>query len=57
MLGGKALRMGRDVVTDATVLANVDAPIVAATADALSSVDVSGKALVVRYLGDVAKAD
>src|SRR6187549_1429579 len=29
-IGGKSLRMGRDVVTGAVVLANVDAPIVVA---------------------------
>src|SRR5262245_27857297 len=48
-LGGKALRMGKDVVTDNIVLANVDAPVVVAAADALTGVDVAGKALVVRY--------
>ena len=35
-IGGKKLVMGRDVVTDAVVLANVDAPIVVADADALA---------------------
>src|SRR5215468_4266355 len=44
-LGGKALRMGKDIVPDATVLANVDAPIVMAAADALAGVDLAGKAL------------
>ena len=49
-IGGKALRMGRDVVTNAVVLANVDAPIVAAAdANALTGIDVKDKALVVRY--------
>jgi hypothetical protein len=48
-LGGKALRMGRDVAPDSTVLANVDAPVVIASADALTGVIVDGKALVVRY--------
>jgi hypothetical protein len=48
-LGGKSLRMGRDVVPDNTVLANVDAPIVVAAADALAGLDLAGKALVVRY--------
>src|SRR5262249_16761389 len=48
-LGGKALRMGKDVVTDNILLANVDAPVVGAAADALTGVDVAGKALVVRY--------
>src|SRR6188508_528398 len=32
-LGGKVLRMGRDVLPDNTVLANVDAPVVVAQAD------------------------
>jgi peptidase M28-like protein len=48
-LGGHALRMGRDVVADNTVLANVDAPVVLAAAEALTGVDIAGKALVVRY--------
>jgi len=48
-LGGKTLRMGRDVVPDATLLANVDAPIVSASADALAAAQVDGRALVVRY--------
>jgi hypothetical protein len=48
-LGGKTLRMGRDVVTDAPVLANVDAPIVTAAADALTGVDLEDRVLVVRY--------
>jgi len=49
-LGGKTLRMGRDVITDNTVLANVDAPVVMAPADGLAGVQVAGKALVVRYV-------
>ena len=49
VLGGKTLRMGRDVVPDNTVLANVDAPVVMASADALTGLDVAGKALVMRY--------
>jgi hypothetical protein len=49
MLGGKALRMGRDVLPYSVVLANVDAPVVAAAADAIAGVAVAGKALVVRY--------
>jgi hypothetical protein len=56
-LGGKTLRMGRDVVPDATVRANVDAPVVVAPrpgsgqapADALAGVPLAGKVLVVRY--------
>lgn len=48
-LGGKALRMGRDVIPDNTVLASVDAPVVVATADALSGAALTGKTLVIRY--------
>lgn len=48
--GGKALRMGRDVVPDNTVLADVDAPIVMASAtDTLTTMALTGKALVIRY--------
>ena len=49
-LGGKALRMGRDVVPDNTVLADLDVPVVMASADALTGVAMTGKALVVRYV-------
>jgi Peptidase family M28 len=49
-LGGKALRMGTDVVTDNVVLADVDAPVVIAPADSLADIDVAGKALVVNYV-------
>jgi len=51
-LGGKALRMGRDVVTGNVVLANVDAPIMIATPEQLTAgtLDVAGKAVVVRYV-------
>jgi Peptidase family M28 len=58
-LGGKALRMGRDVIPDATVLADVDAPVVVSEASALAGVDVKGKTLVVRYqaaAGSIASA-
>src|SRR5215467_5506426 len=48
-LGGKALRMGRDVIPDATVLADVDAPVVVADGNALAGVDVKGRTLVVRF--------
>jgi len=48
-LGGKALRMGKDVVPDNTVLATVDAPVVVLTPDALATATLTGKALVVRY--------
>lgn len=49
-IGGKSLRMGRDVVPDNTVLADLDVPIVMAQADALAGVAMTGKALVVRYM-------
>lgn len=50
-IGGKALRMGRDVVPDGAVLADVDAPIVMASgADALGGLIITGKTLVVRYV-------
>ena len=49
-IGGKALRMGRDVVTEAAVLASVDAPLVAADADALAGIDLKDRAAVVRYV-------
>jgi hypothetical protein len=49
-IGGKTLRMGRDVIPDNTVLANVDAPIVTASADGLAAVQMAGKALAVRYV-------
>jgi Peptidase family M28 len=56
-LGGKTLRMGRDVLPDNTVLASVDAPVVVAPqpgsgqtqADALAGLALSGKVLVLRY--------
>jgi len=48
--GGKRLRMGTDVVTDNTVLAEVDAPVVIAEADKLTDIDITGKTLVVRYV-------
>ena len=48
-LGGKALRMGRDVLPDNTVLANVDAPVVVAQPDALAGLALAGKVLVMRY--------
>jgi len=51
MIGGRTLRMGRDVVPDATVLADVDAPVILASAtDTLTSLAVTGKVLVVRYV-------
>ncbi len=56
-LAGKALRMGEDVVTDATVLAHVDAPAVTLTPDALAAgpeaiakLGLKDRALIVRYV-------
>ena len=48
-LGGKMLRLGRDVVPDAIVRASVDAPVIVAPADALTGLSLAGKVLVVRY--------
>ena len=48
-LDGKALRMGRDVVTDAVVLANVDAPVTVASDDKLEGLVLEDRVLVVRY--------
>lgn len=49
-LGGAKLVMGRDVVIDAPVLADVDAPVVTATAESAATAGAAGKALVVRYV-------
>ena len=49
-LGGKALRMGRDVVPDNTVLAVVDASVVLVTNETLATADVAGKTVVMRYV-------
>jgi hypothetical protein len=48
-LDGTALRMGRDVVTDATVVASVDAPVTVAADDALEGLVLKDRVLVVRY--------
>ena len=48
-LGGKSLRMGRDVVPDATVLADVDAPVTIASSDVLTGLTIKDRVLVVRY--------
>ena len=48
-LNGKALRMGRDVVTDATVLANIDAPVTIAPDDKVEGLPLKDRVLVVRY--------
>src|SRR3954463_2791215 len=55
-LGGKALRMGRDVVPDNTVLADVDAPVVMASADSLAGLSLAGKTLVIKYVPPPAPA-
>ena len=56
-LAGKPLRMGRDVVPDATVLAHVDAPVtilnpetVAGEGAQLAGVDLKDRVAVIRYL-------
>ena len=48
-LNGKALRMGRDVVADAVVVANVDAPVTLAPGDNLEGLALKDRVLVVRY--------
>jgi hypothetical protein len=55
-LGGTPLRMGRDVVVDTPVLAHVDAPVVVATPDALTGLDLKDRVLVVRYAPAAAEA-
>ena len=50
-LAGKALRMGRDVVPDAVVLAQVDAPTVTLSQEALAGgADLKDRVLMVRYV-------
>jgi hypothetical protein len=53
-LGGKSLQMGRDVIPDAPIVANVDAPVVVVAAEAIAAggaaLDVKGRTLVVRYV-------
>jgi hypothetical protein len=64
-LGGTALRMGEDVVTDTVVLAQVDAPTVTVGQESLTSVsadkpftlDVKDRAVVVRYVPAPPSAD
>jgi hypothetical protein len=48
-LDGKALRMGIDVITDALVSANVDAPITVADGDAVDGLALKDRVLAVRY--------
>jgi hypothetical protein len=49
-LGGRELKMGRDVVADAIVVASVDAPVTIADGVKIEGVDLKGRALVVRYV-------
>jgi hypothetical protein len=49
MFDGKPLRMGRDVIPDNAVLANVDAPVTIAAAEALDGLTIKDRVLVVRY--------
>src|SRR3982750_4092678 len=48
-LNGKTLRMGRDVLTEGIVVANVDAPLTVGAADKLEGLDLKDRVLVVRY--------
>ena len=48
-LAGKNLKMGVDVVPDATVAASIDAPVTVVEGDKFEGVDVKGRVLVVRY--------
>jgi len=48
-LDGKELRMGRDVLPDATVVGTVDAPITVADGDAVDGLALKDRVLVVRY--------
>src|SRR3954469_3512226 len=56
-LDGKALRMGLDVVTDAPVVANVDAPVTVASSDALEGLTIKDGVLAVRYFAAPAGAN
>ena len=48
-VAGQRLRMGRDVIVDAPVLAHADATVVIAQPDALTGLDLKNRVLVVRY--------
>ena len=48
-LNGKALQMGRDVLPDAVVVADVDAAVVAAPGDSVDGLELKDRALLVRY--------
>lgn len=48
-LGGKDLKMGRDVLPDATSVANIDAPVTVVEGDRFEGLELKGRVLVVRY--------
>ncbi|HEX6463046.1 MAG TPA: M28 family peptidase [Vicinamibacterales bacterium] len=48
-IDGRALRMGRDIVPDAVVLSNVDAPVTVADGDRLDGLALKDRVLAVRY--------
>src|SRR5215471_497629 len=48
-LAGKDLRMGRDVLPDATIVGTVDGPITVADGDAVDGLTLKDRVLVVRY--------
>src|SRR3954469_14381453 len=48
-LNGMALRMGRDVVADTVVIADVDAPVIIAPGDSVEGLALKDRVLVVRY--------
>jgi hypothetical protein len=51
-LGGKALRMGRDAVTNSVMLASVDAPATVVTGpEAMTGLDLKDRAVVARFPG------
>jgi len=48
-LDGKPLAMGRDVVPDATIVGNLDAPVTVADGDSVDGLALTDRVLVVRY--------
>ena len=48
-LAGKDLKLGRDVLPDATVVASIDAPVTVVESDTFEGSDLKGRVLVVRY--------
>jgi len=48
-LAGKDLKLGRDVLPDATVVASIDAPVTVVESDTFEGRDLKGRVLVVRY--------